>query len=223
MTQLGKIRVLLIRHGQTAWNASGRWQGITQVPLNDVGIAQAQTLAEHLKDRRIRKVIASDLTRASHTAQFIAERHGLKVIEDARWRELNMGVFQGLTYPEILERYPAEAEVMKHDYMGFAAPGGEPRRDLQARAYSAFMDVIADQVEDAGEGTPEIVIVSHGGTIRSLLLKLFDGDEAAHTPLENSSVTIIESDGETHTLIGAALIEHLTTLPGLGTSRRDDT
>lgn len=202
--QLTKKRILIIRHGQTDWNAAGRWQGMAQIPLNQVGIAQADALAEHLKDRPITAVYTSDLSRAKETADRIAERHQLSPHADPRWRELNMGAFQGLTYAEIVAKYPEEARSMKQDYMGFSAPEGETRRQLQSRVYEAYLDIVKQ------EKGPEIAVVTHGGTIRVLLLKLFEGHEEANVPIENTSITIIETDGIEHHLIGAASVEHLS-------------
>ncbi len=209
--------ILLVRHGQTDWNAAGRWQGVLQVPLNDIGIAQANALAVMLKSRPITAVYSSDLTRASHTARIVAEAHQLNITEDARLRELDLGAFQGLTFPEISAQFPAEVEVMKADYMGFTAPRGESRRAMQTRAYEAFQAIITGETSDG-----EIVIVSHGGTIRVLLTKLFGDDETIHQiHVGNTSVTWIDSDGVNHTLIKRATTDHLTVNPK--TIGRDDT
>lgn len=203
--QGGKKRLLIIRHGQTDWNAAGRWQGMAQIPLNDIGMAQANVLADHLASRPISAVYTSDLIRASETAARIAERHNLPVHADPRWRELNMGSFQGMTWAEISARYPEEARTMKQNYMGFEAPGGgESRRSMQDRVYEAFLEIART------ESGPEVAVVSHGGTIRVLLIKLFEGSEDANVPIENTSITIIETDGNEHHLVGAASVEHLS-------------
>ncbi len=196
-------RILLIRHGQTDWNAEGRWQGHQDVPLNATGLAQAGALAEHLSQRPITAVYSSDLLRAHATAGLIAERFGLTVKDDARWRELHLGVFQALTTTEITAQYPEEFRRMRDEYMDFAVPQGEARRDMQARAYAAYLDILAN------EAGPEIVVVSHGGTIRMLLLKLF-GDDILHRSVQNTSISIIESDGTAHRLLETAMTPHLS-------------
>src|SRR3954469_644487 len=94
-------RILLIRHGQTDWNVEGGWQAHLDEPLNATGIKQAQALAEYLRGRAISAIYSSDLLRARVTAEWIAQAIGLPVKEDQRWRELNLGVFQGLTTSEI--------------------------------------------------------------------------------------------------------------------------
>jgi alpha-ribazole phosphatase len=200
-----KKRVLLIRHGQTDWNVQGRWQGTIQVPLNAVGIEQAHALAAHLKDRPISAIFSSDLIRASQTANILGEAVKVEVQEDPRWRELNLGVFQGLTYPEINSRYPKEFSESQANYMGYIVPQGESRQMMQDRAYEAFTEIIE---REKGE---EIAVVSHGGTIRILLLKLFGADHDAimKTSVQNTSVTVVETDGITHQLLQAAATHHL--------------
>src|SRR6186997_3178407 len=99
-------RILLVRHGQTDWNAAGRWQGHEDIPLNATGLEQARALANHLRARPISAVYSSDLKRAQMTGAAIAEALGLALKTDPRWRELHLGVFQGLTTPEINAKYP---------------------------------------------------------------------------------------------------------------------
>src|SRR5664279_2553862 len=160
-------RILLIRHGQTDWNVEGRWQGHRDIPLNAEGVEQAHALADHLRGRPISAVHSSNLLRAHATAVVIAEPHGLKVKDDPRWRELNLGVFQGLTLTEISAKYPQEARRMREDYMNHRIPEGETRLEMQERVYTAYTEIIAHAPGD------EIAVVSHGGPIRMLLLKLF--------------------------------------------------
>lgn len=196
-------RILLIRHGQTDWNNEGRWQGHQDIPLNATGLAQAQALAEHLRERPIRAVYSSDLLRAHATAAAIAARFGLTVQDDPRWRELHLGIFQGLTTTEIMARYPDEYHRMRDDYMDYVVPQGESRRGMQARVYAAYCDLLADAPE------PEVVVVGHGGTIRMLLLKLF-GDDILHRAVQNTSISIIETDGTAQRLLETAMTPHLS-------------
>jgi len=197
-------RILLIRHGQTDWNLEQRWQGHLDVPLNEAGQAQVRRLADHLRERTITAVYSSDLTRAQMTAAQIAEVHGLTVKPDPRWRELNLGVFQGMTTSEINGKYPDEARQMRQDYLGYVIPTGEPRRAMQERAYAAYRDIIAR------EPGPEIAVITHGGTIRVLLLNLFDIDDAMRRmSVKNTSITTIEVNGDRARLIEAAATPHL--------------
>ena len=153
-------RVTLIRHGRTAWNAAGRWQGFEAVPLDDVGFSQARALAAYWQ-QPLTALYTSDLLRAWQTAAVLGESLGLKPQADERLREFNLGIFQGLTFDEIKRIHPLEADKMRDDYMGYTVPQGETRRALQARAYAAFSDIVAD-------GSGHVAIVSHGGTIKVL-------------------------------------------------------
>ena len=90
-------RVLLIRHGQTDWNANGRWQGILPIGLNDVGRTQAETLAIYLARRPIGSIYCSPLPRALDTARALGQAVGVVPEVDERLQEFNLGVFQGLT------------------------------------------------------------------------------------------------------------------------------
>src|SRR5689334_1446566 len=97
-------KVYLIRHGETEWNLTGRWQGILDAPLSAIGHEQARKLANYLSETSIQAIYTSDLSRAVDTAQALAAVLNLVPILDKRLRELDIGIFQALTKPEILER-----------------------------------------------------------------------------------------------------------------------
>jgi broad specificity phosphatase PhoE len=198
-------RLLLIRHGQTDWNMEGRWQGMVDIPLNPEGRDQALALADHLSEHPITAVYSSDLQRAYQTALALGERKGLTVQTDARLRELNLGVFQGLTHAEISERYPVEMAAMRDDYMDFVMPDGESRRAMQARAAAALDDILAREPDGA-----EIAVVTHGGTIRVILLRLLNDDpQVTRLPIGNTSITMLETDGQGWRLLAETATPHL--------------
>ena len=197
-------RVLLIRHGQTDWNVDGRWQGTLPVGLNDVGRTQAQALATYLAGRQIGSIYSSDLPRAFDTAAAIGAMQGIVPQTDVRLQEFNLGVFQGLTREEIKDRYPIEWSDFETDYWDYVITKGESRRSLQKRAYEAFQHIVAQ-----ADG-PEVVFVSHGGTIRMLLLRLFEGShELNHFHVENTSITTITRDEDSWRLDELAAVPHL--------------
>jgi len=101
-------RVLVIRHGETAWNRESRIQGHIDIPLNDQGRWQAERLAQALADEPLAAIYSSDLQRAFDTAQAIAEATGLDVVADETLRERHFGDMEGLTHDEILARWPVE-------------------------------------------------------------------------------------------------------------------
>src|SRR5215211_8136133 len=101
--------ILLARHGETDWNREGRFQGWADPPLNDAGRAQAQALAERLREMPFDAVYASDLRRAFETAEIVAASHGVPVTPDPGLREVDIGSWSGLTRAEIEERFPGAA------------------------------------------------------------------------------------------------------------------
>jgi len=199
-------RILLVRHGQTDWNLEERWQGSTDVPLNAEGLHQARAVAARLRIEKVKAVYSSDLMRAKTTADTIATEHALTVQADPRWRELHLGVFQGLTWHEIKARYPNEVQEMhsEHNYMSFVMPQGESRQSMQDRTYESLMEIVAREPEDSST-----VIVSHGGTIRVILLHLLHDSQTEKRSISNTSVTTLETDGQTWRLIKFADTSHL--------------
>jgi broad specificity phosphatase PhoE len=180
--------ILLARHGETEWNRIGRWQGATDIPLSDVGRAQARELGERLRGRGIGRVHSSDLLRALETAQIVAGILGLAApVVDARLRERGYGCFEGLTraecetnYPGAWERYMADRRV--------TPPDAEPQADVVARV-TAAMRVVSTAASEA-ESTA-VLVVSHGGAIRSFVHEAFG---ILTPPVGNGSVFRLQFD-----------------------------
>jgi 2,3-bisphosphoglycerate-dependent phosphoglycerate mutase len=198
-------KVYLIRHGETEWNITGRWQGILDPPLNDIGREQAQKLAAYLRNEPIQAIYTSDLSRAADTAQTLANALGLSPVIDKRLRELHIGVFQGLTKPEILQKYPQEFAEFMAEPFEYCILEGESRRQLQERMRDAWQEITST------EGIHEIAIVTHGGAIKMLLSALFpekkDAFEAHDFP--NVSITVLKSVNETWRIPELAKTPHL--------------
>ena len=149
-------RVLLVRHGQSTWNAEGRWQGQMDPPLSKLGIQQAKAAAAALGSFDV--VVTSTLQRAHTTASIIADELGIgPVLTDPDLVERHAGAFEGLTRPEIDEAFPGYLTDMRRP------PGWEDDDALVVRASGAMARVCAQIAED---GTA--LVVSHGGVIRSL-------------------------------------------------------
>jgi len=196
--------VYLIRHGETEWNITGRWQGILDVPLNDLGREQARKLAAYLGQETIQAIYTSDLSRAVDTAQCLADVLQIVVIHDKRLRELDIGIFQGLTKPEILAKYPQELAAFLAQPYDYQIPEGESRLQLQARMLLAWRDAIAKDME-------AIAIVSHGGAIKMLLSALFAHKRDFFQKQEflNASVTLLRLDKETWEITSLAQSSYL--------------
>ena len=177
--------VSLIRHGETEWNTTGRWQGILPVPLNDIGREQARKLAAALRQDAIQMIYTSTLSRAAETAQIVADTLGIPVSVDERLRELDIGVFQGLTVEEILQRHAQEYADFMSQPIAYVLPQGESREQMGQRMMAAWNDFISQTDKQ------HIAIVSHGGAIKMLLSVLWPGQaEAFHTyDIPNTSIT----------------------------------
>jgi broad specificity phosphatase PhoE len=148
-------RLLLCRHGQSTWNASGRWQGQADPPLSDLGRLQAQHASRAVGT--VDLVVASDLERARDTALIIAEAIGVgPVVIDPDLRERDAGEWSGLTRAEIEEQWPGYLD------RGERPPGWEPQDTLNERAMRAL-----DRVHAEYEGA-EALVVTHGGVIYAI-------------------------------------------------------
>jgi probable phosphoglycerate mutase len=161
------ITIYLARHGETAWNSEGRWQGRTDIALSDTGRAQAATLAIRLArlGDHIGRVLTSDLCRAVETAQIVSRALGLPPpVVDPRLRERGFGVFEGLTREECLSRFPVEWARYEQDRR-LHPPGGEPQEEVAER----FSAAVAEAVATHAAGSGALLIVAHGGALRSFL------------------------------------------------------
>ncbi len=148
--------LLLVRHGQSTWNAEGRWQGAADPPLSTLGVRQARHAARRVGTFDL--VAASTLERAAVTATILADAHGIGPVHtDPDLRERDAGEFQGRTRAEIEEAFPGWLAADRHP------PGWEPDEDVVARAAGA-LGRIAGTVGVGGTA----LVVSHGGVIRAL-------------------------------------------------------
>jgi probable phosphoglycerate mutase len=189
-------RLLLVRHGQSEWNAVGRWQGQADPPLTDVGRAQARAAARAIGS--VDGVFSSDLQRARETADVIAERIGVgPVIADPGLRERDAGEWSGLTRNEINERYPGYLPDDRHRTFAPSRgndlkrpPGWESDEDVLARVLDAIQRV--DLVIGDGDG----LVVTHGGVIYVLEGLL----GAPFARLANGGGRWIDVEGESLTL-----------------------
>ena len=165
------IRIVAVRHGETDWNRIRRLQGHTDIPLNANGEAQAARLAVALRDEPIAAIHASDLSRAYATATPVAQALGLPIRRDARLRERHYGVLEGLTFPEILEAHPDEAEALRTRDARHTMPGGESQQTFHRRVVDA-VTAIAQDAESMGSGTT-LLLVTHGGVLDMLYRTAF--------------------------------------------------
>jgi len=190
--------VVLVRHGETDWNADRRIQGWAPAPLNDAGRRQARKLGEHVATRYdVDRIVASDLRRTTETTRELRRSLPDADAEFSRaWRERNFGVLQGLSYRELFEGYP-EFSVRKSGYPAAAArpEGGESWRDVYERVRDAWTELVDELDEET------VLVVSHGGPIHVVigLLKEYDVVETiTEIDLGNCALTEVgvDADGE---------------------------
>jgi probable phosphoglycerate mutase len=196
-------RLVLLRHGRTAWNAERRFQGQADPPLDDVGVAQAYVVADLIAALQPDVVVSSDASRAMQTAVPVAERIGLDVLPDARLRERSLGHWEGLTRDEVAARYPDEFA----DWIAgrdVSRRGGETRADVAARAYAAFREL---------PDVPVALIVTHSATAMALSSALLGLDPGFPVlgPLANCHWTELSCDSDS----GWRLRAHNIGVPGV--------
>ncbi|HST85319.1 MAG TPA: histidine phosphatase family protein [Kineosporiaceae bacterium] len=162
-------RVILLRHGRTAYNAEARFQGQLDVPLDEVGLGQAKrvadTLASELTGGPVR-VLSSDLSRAAQTAEVVAARLGTEVTLEPRLREIYAGQWQGLLREEIVAGWPENYAAWRRGDVDVRIGGGESRADAGLRASAAITEAAGSM--DGGT----LICVSHGGSLRSAIFLL---------------------------------------------------
>ncbi|WIM38770.1 histidine phosphatase family protein [Paenibacillus sp. PK4536] len=192
------MRIGLIRHGLTDWNALGRIQGHSDIPLNDEGRRQAGLLAERLVTERESVqwdfIVASELSRAQETAQIIADRLHIPLLEpDQRLKERSFGQVEGLTWQEREEKWGADWETLEL--------GQEKVEDIQARGLE-FLNHTMEQYPEQN-----ILVVSHGGFLSQLFTLLLKEDHTER--IGNLSLTVLERTEQEWTTILYNNIQHL--------------
>jgi probable phosphoglycerate mutase len=175
-------RVLLVRHGQSTWNAEGRWQGQADPPLSELGERQALEAVPAVERLAPTRVLTSDLARALRTAELVAPP-GMTPEHEPVWRERHAGEWSGLTRPEIEARFPGWLAARR------SPPGFEGDDALLARTLPA----LAALVVGIGDGAGGVVlVVTHGGVIRTLERHL----HATSEPVPNLGGRWFHSDGD---------------------------
>ena len=181
-------RVVLLRHGRTEWNAQRRFQGQADPPLDDVGRAQAYSVAALVAALRPDVLITSDLTRAVQTAEIVSELAGATPALDARFRERGLGHWEGLTRDEVALAYPDEYA----DWLAgrdVSRRGGETREEVAARAAAAFAEL---------PDVPTTLIVTHSATAMALTNSLLGIAQGLHPlgPLANCHWSELANEGD---------------------------
>ena len=183
-------RILVVRHGESTWNAAGRVQGHADPPLSGLGERQAEAAARSPLLVAVERVWSSDLARARVTADLIATARGLEAVADSRWRERSTGTWTGMTRAEI------EAVAPGGFSRGPRPPGWEDDASVLTRALA----VLAELASAVGDG--DALVVSHSGVLRTLERRL----GAPPEPVPNLGGRFFELTGERPPALGARIV-----------------
>lgn len=177
-------RLILVRHGQTDMNADGIYFGWLDPQLNKLGNSQGERARKVLEKLEYDTIYSSDLKRAYETANLVNYLNR-DIVLDKRLREINFGIFEGLSYNEIQERYPEECQKSENDWQNYNFVNGESPRDMQKRAvdFVESLDLEKDNL-----------VVTHWGVINCILSWYFSKDLDSYWKysVENGGVCIIE-------------------------------
>lgn len=183
-----RSRIILIRHGQTDWNIQMRYQGSKDIPLNNTGIAQARLLARRMKNEAVNKVYSSGMKRANEFGKIVFGSVEIEHVPGLR--EISFGIFEGMTYDEIMKAHPDIYSEWVKDPMNLAVPGGEDLKSFGKRVLTAF-----NAVADSAGRDECLAIVTHGGAISVIVNSVSGSNSFWENIPETASVTIIESEG----------------------------
>lgn len=216
------MEIVLVRHAETIWNAEGRWQGQTDVPLSEKGRGEVLAAAERFVGERFDRIVSSDLSRAHDTASGIARSlvDAPPIERDAALREMNLGRWCGLLHAEVEAEFPGELAALQ---AGTFAEGtarrigidGETLIELGTRVGDAL-----DRVIGAAKETDRVLLVTHGGVIRAVLMAMLelDGMKRPLVGARNTAITTIRVEHGAREVQSYNDARHLgpSHLPGVG-------
>ena len=158
--------LFIVRHGQTVWNKEDRIQGHTDIALSERGVQQARLLRERLAAARLDAAYASDLRRASETAEIILEGRDVPLYPTPRLREYRKGAHEGLTFEEIRSRFPNDFPTYVTKDLDYSPEGGESTRAVSVRMAGVINEIKADHLDES------VLVVGHGGSLRGAMRAL---------------------------------------------------
>ena len=206
---MDRIRLYLIRHGQTDWNLEGKIQGCHDISLNEMGRKQAELLAEGMKKRPITEIFSSRQKRALETAWAIGRSQGVKVTVIDGLEEVEFGEWEGMTWDEISREYPKEFEIWCTEPSKITPPGGESRPEIYKRIRRALKEIVERARGNAA-------IVSHGAALAYMVSVMLEKDLGSHDEIivKNVSISTVEYDREIgrYTMLEANDVSHLEKL-----------
>lgn len=178
------MRLFLIRHGQTAWNLKNKYCSFTELSLNAEGIRQAQRLYLRLRKENFNSVYSSDYKRALHFAQIVFK--GQAIIKSSELREMNFGIFEGLSHSEIMKRYGQIYKKWLDNPFKVDIPKGEPIINFEKRINRILKKIVSSCKDKT------VAIVTHGGPIKLIIADILELKNFWHINVDLASVSLIE-------------------------------
>lgn len=155
--------IVFVRHGRTRINQEGKYGGFLDTEISEEGLAEIKRIEEHLRNIEFDAVYASPLKRAVQSARIL----GRDFTIDDRLREMNFGIFEGLSYKETVDRYPEESKCWGQDYINYCIPDGESMKQVYERTL--------DFINSLDKSMKRVLVVTHGGIIGCALSSIFNG------------------------------------------------
>jgi probable phosphoglycerate mutase len=202
---MAATRIVLVRHGETAWNAEGRVQGQLDVPLNELGHAQARAVAAVLGGESFAAIYSSDLSRVTQTAAPTARALGMPVALDAALRERHYGMFETLTYAEVKEKHPVEYARFRDKELDFDFRGGESLRNFNRRSLECVHGIAR---RHAG---CDVLVFTHGGVLEMVYRHARNAGLSSPRDFEipNAAINRVEIGGDAWRVLQWAEQAHL--------------
>ena len=197
-------KLYLVRHGETDYNNALRFQGQTDIPLNQTGIRQAEKVAGFFKDIPLQAIYTSSLKRARTTAEIIGKRKGIEPQVTDALREMSFGIWENMNSNDIQKKYAKEWKDFFASPAGTKIPQGESMSDVQKRAYPVVQQILDQHPEG------DVAFIAHGGIIRVMICTMLglDLNRAWHLHVGNASVTCFYYWGRSYTLDYANLTQY---------------
>ena len=205
-------KLILIRHGETEWNATGRIQGHRPVSLNERGQQQAQAVAHRLKNEPFDALYSSDLKRTVQTADAIANLTHHPIHTDARVREWDLGILSGLTRAEAETQHPNAYAIYNDSRVNDPIPNGESIHNRYTRVTTCLEEISANHPNQT------IIIITHGGPLGDCYRRAtnLSFDKPLDVELYNGGINIITINNSTWTLDTWGDIDHLKDIGSMG-------
>jgi broad specificity phosphatase PhoE len=199
------VKLFIVRHAESEWNPIGRYQGLLDPGLSERGLKQAELLGRALEKEKIDFLYSSPLRRTYQTAQEIAKRHGLEVIEDKRIIEIDHGVWSGMLVEEVKERFPEDFRMWLEEPHRVKFEGGESLQDVFKRVKD-FLEFLREK-----HWGQTVAIVSHTVPIRAMLCALLNIDLSKFWAFgcDNASYSLVHVEEKRNVIVKLNITCHL--------------